>query len=202
MGLAATLTACASMSLEECRYADWSEVGRSDAQRGHTSENLARHRKSCAKAGYPVNSERYYSGYNRGLKDYCVAATAFNAARYDKSKPQQCLDSSVRSSDFARAYEYGLNVRDADMLSASLQQEISNLQRTMEEMDARLHAIHATLDHEDLSNYEAIELHEESIAISAKLSRDHARLDKLSAEASEVRYQLEQMIRKFQTGKY
>lgn len=200
--LTALLSACASMSPEECRHADWLEVGRSDAQQGHTRDYLARHRKSCAKAGYAVNAERYYTGYQRGLSDYCTAPTAFQAARYGHPKPVQCSDAAVQSADFARAYQYGLRVRDTDLAINDVQQHIASLNAAINEHESDLHAIQATLEHEDLDNYEAIALHEESKEISAQIARDLEQRDVLAAELAQLQHTLENLTRTFQTGRY
>lgn len=200
--LAALLTACASMSPEECRHADWLEVGRSDAQRGQTPDHLARHRKSCAKAGYPVNAERYYSGYQRGLVDYCNATTAFRAARSGHPKPIQCRDAAVQSADFTRAYQYGLRVRDTDAAIQALQQDIASLHVAIDDHESHLHAIQATLEHEELDNYEAIALHEESKVISAQIAHDLEQRDVLAAELVDLQHTLENMMKMFHTGRY
>lgn len=200
--LAATLIGCASMSPQECQYADWLEVGRSDAQRGYMRDHLARHRKSCAKAGYSVDAERYYSGYQRGLKSYCIGATAFSAARYGHDKPTQCTDTTVQSPDFGRAYQYGLRVRDQELSVNALQQELSELGSAVEAHELRLHEIESILNHEDLENYEAIALHEESKAIHHQLALDLKQIEALTGEFDHLQRELEQMIRKFQSGHY
>ncbi len=200
--VAAALASCASMSPDECRVADWLEVGRSDAQRGFAQDYIARHRKSCAKAGLPVDASRYYVGYQRGLKDYCIAPTAFNAARYGRDRPVQCSDSSVQSKDFVRAYGYGLKVHDKEVEISALKQSITQLTKAMDDAEAHLQAIMFTLDHEQLDNYDAIALHEESKQISEQVARYRDQYEMLAEDLEAVLNQRDSMIRAFQAGKY
>ncbi|WP_372810704.1 DUF2799 domain-containing protein [Litorivivens sp.] len=196
------LSACASMSPEECQYADWQEVGRSDAQRGLSQDHVAQHRKSCAKAGYPIDAQQYYAGYQTGLRDYCIGVTAYNAARLGRSKPVQCEPASVRSHDFTRAYHYGLKVRDQDLKIYALQQELADLSDAIAAGEAHFHEIRATLDHAELDNHEAIALHEESKQVSHQIARDQQHFEQLEVELRTAQSHLEQMERNFQLGRY
>lgn len=200
--LAVGLASCASMSPSECRFADWQEVGRTDAQRGFAQDYLARHRKSCAKAGFPVDVTRYYAGYQRGLKDYCIAPTAFNAARQGRDRPVQCSDISVQANDYLRAYDYGLKVRDKEVEISSLQQSMEDIVNAVADAEAHLQAIMSTLDHEQLDNYEAIALHEESKQIGHQVKRDLEKYDILVEELEAALNQRDEMIRAFQTDRY
>lgn len=73
---AALLSSCATFVEQECRTADWYEVGKFDASVGRGSDVMAEHAQRCA--GYSVipDTEAYERGYSAGLKTYCTDQVA------------------------------------------------------------------------------------------------------------------------------
>jgi len=65
------ITACASLSEEQCLIGDWQQYGREDGAHGR-SHNLHRHTKACSKHGVTPNAEQYEIGRNEGLETYCT----------------------------------------------------------------------------------------------------------------------------------
>jgi hypothetical protein len=62
---------CASLSKDECLTADWRTIGYQDGARGALAENIAGHRRACAKHGIAPDLEAYLYGRNEGLRTYC-----------------------------------------------------------------------------------------------------------------------------------
>lgn len=65
------LVSCATMSPEECKVADWREVGQRDGLNGKTLSQLHDRAEDCAKVGVAVNTQAYTLGRNLGLRSYC-----------------------------------------------------------------------------------------------------------------------------------
>jgi len=100
------LSACTSMSAEECAVADWEQVGYSDAAAGRDSTRLENHRRACADAGVTPDMQRYLDGYDQGLSTYCSAQTGFSHGSSGLAKPSQC-DDEYRFDSFRDGYEKG-----------------------------------------------------------------------------------------------
>jgi hypothetical protein len=75
--ISTTLTACASMSVDECKVANWHEVGFNDASKGYDKHRFEKHSKACQKAGITPNFDTYTKGYEDGLRIYCTPQNIF-----------------------------------------------------------------------------------------------------------------------------
>jgi hypothetical protein len=67
----ALLQGCSTMSADECRTANWRDVGLRDGLAGEPLTLLDRRTKACAEAGVTVNAPLYLQGRNQGLTEYC-----------------------------------------------------------------------------------------------------------------------------------
>jgi hypothetical protein len=65
------LASCATMSPEECKVADWGQLGERDGMEGRTLAQLGDRSADCAKVGVSVNTQAYQQGRDLGLRSYC-----------------------------------------------------------------------------------------------------------------------------------
>jgi hypothetical protein len=65
------LASCATMSPEECKVADWTQIGERDGLDGRTLAQLNDRTEDCAKVGVSVNAQAYQRGREQGLRSYC-----------------------------------------------------------------------------------------------------------------------------------
>ena len=65
------LQACSTMSANECRQANWHDVGLRDSMVGAPLTQLDRRTKDCADVGVTVQVPLYLGGRNEGLPSYC-----------------------------------------------------------------------------------------------------------------------------------
>lgn len=68
---AAALSACVSMSPDECLRADWQALGFQDGRAGEGMDTLDERRRQCTKAGAAVDATAYLRGREEGLRMYC-----------------------------------------------------------------------------------------------------------------------------------
>lgn len=66
------LSACASLSEEECLAADWYAIGVEDGSRGQDMSRVGAHRKACAEYGIAPDVALYEQGRARGLENFCT----------------------------------------------------------------------------------------------------------------------------------
>ena len=84
------LSSCATMDANECKAADWRQIGRSDGERGHGTGRLDEHRKACAEHGITPNADRYWLGRSEGLQHYCRLDNALRVGRAGQSYQGVC----------------------------------------------------------------------------------------------------------------
>lgn len=65
------LSGCASMSPDECKTADWYQVGYQDGQQGKNPNIINDYSKDCAEAGVTADHARWKEGFTKGTILYC-----------------------------------------------------------------------------------------------------------------------------------
>ena len=65
------LASCATMTPEECKFANWQDVGQRDGLQGESLTQLHARAEDCAKAGVAINVQAYQMGRDLGLRSYC-----------------------------------------------------------------------------------------------------------------------------------
>ena len=79
LGFTILLSGCAAMSVEQCKTANWLNVGEKDGAAGR-EVRLDQYYSSCQKANIVPNQKLYEQGYQKGLGYYCRPETIFNEA--------------------------------------------------------------------------------------------------------------------------
>ncbi|MEZ4526388.1 MAG: DUF2799 domain-containing protein [Desulfobacterales bacterium] len=68
---------CASLSEDQCRHANWYDIGFRDGLKGYRADYVFQHGEACAKYGISVNRPEYSRGYEEGLKQYCIPSNGY-----------------------------------------------------------------------------------------------------------------------------
>lgn len=76
-GFALTLGGCATLSKDECRTANWYDIGAADGRNGELAGRIEKHRKACAEYNVLPREHEYFAGREAGLRDYCQLRNAF-----------------------------------------------------------------------------------------------------------------------------
>jgi hypothetical protein len=87
---ACALSSCASMSKNECVYADWRAIGFEDGAAGEPSTAISSRRQACAAAGVTPNMSEYLAGRDAGLAEYCTPANGFSEGESGSSYSGVC----------------------------------------------------------------------------------------------------------------
>jgi hypothetical protein len=113
------LSACASLSKEECLNADWKTIGYEDGSLGRAETTIQSHRKACAKINVSPDLNQYLSGHKEGARVYCKKSTAYqlgvSGGAYNGICPADLEPA------FLKAYRYGQEL-------FSIRQEISRIE--------------------------------------------------------------------------
>ncbi len=79
--LVLALQGCASLSKDECVTADWYSIGYEDGLHGKQADQIANHRKSCAKHGVTADLALYNEGRDAGLERFCEPRNGYRLGR-------------------------------------------------------------------------------------------------------------------------
>ncbi|MEQ8747907.1 DUF2799 domain-containing protein [Pyruvatibacter sp.] len=71
------LSACATLTAEQCTTANWQQLGYQDAVSGHTPDRLAQHFDACTEHGITPDQTLYEMGHSEGARVYCDPENAF-----------------------------------------------------------------------------------------------------------------------------
>lgn len=111
LGIGVVLSACQTLSKEECVAADWTVIGETDGTAGYApQERFARHAKACAKAGITPDQTAWNQGYQTGLIRYCTPANGLRVGEAGNNYANVCpLD---KSAAFLSGYNLGKRAHD------------------------------------------------------------------------------------------
>lgn len=129
----ALLAACASMSEDQCRRADWIEQGRSDGQKGHTPSRLGEHQKACAKAGVTPDADRWSAGWREGVRSYCTPRVAWSEGSKNNSYQGACRD--LDESTFLRYHKAGVDLYKSRQELAKNRSETDKLESQLKKAE-------------------------------------------------------------------
>ena len=133
------LTACASLSKDECRTADWQMIGYEDGSRGRLLNTIGNHRKACAKVGVTPDMAAYEAGHQKGVRTYCTSDQGFKLGVGGGLYNGIC--GASRERDFLRGYAAGKERHDLRKNVAALEKKIADYYGDLDDMaaDAEAH---------------------------------------------------------------
>ena len=78
---AVLITGCATLTPDQCRHADWRQIGFADGASGASAARINDHAKACAEIGVRPDLDGYLRGRDQGLLSYCRAENGFAIGR-------------------------------------------------------------------------------------------------------------------------
>lgn len=159
--LAIAITGCASMTPEQCRHADWHQIGYTDGAQGLSGARIDDHAKACAEVGVRPNLDEYLRGRSQGLFSYCQPENGFAVGRRGEQENAADCPASMRFA-FLDQYRRG--------------QEIHLIESDLEQLRSRLNR-----------NYRRLRSHDERIAsVRAELARSGLPVERRIALSNEL----------------
>ena len=148
---ALAVSGCASMSSEQCAFADWSAVGFEDGASGYTTERFSAHRKACAKHGITADFRAYQEGRDEGLVQFCQPSRGYNLGVNGGTYHGVC--DVAMEEEFLDAYRVGhqlyslrANVNTAHSRIAARKRELDQIEIDMRDKEAALIAEDTTIE--------------------------------------------------------
>lgn len=157
--IAMALAGCETMSKEECRSADWFQVGYQDGRDGKARTQIEYIAESCAKTNITPDRGSYFYGRDKGLREYCAPEHGFHLGKNGMSYNRVCPPETTISSE--ASYNEGRRIYDArqhlkkleanrhkleDQLSKAANDEgKKHIRNELEDLDKRLRFARDTL---------------------------------------------------------
>lgn len=128
------LSACATLSENECRAGDWYSIGRQDGADGRREDFILQHAKACNEFGVRPNKTEWLRGRAEGLKLYCTPAKAFEEGRRGKILSPVCPAASLAT--LQRANERGLRLNRIEQEIREIENEIRSINSELASLPA------------------------------------------------------------------
>ena len=130
---AVMLAGCDTMTVAECKVADWGRVGFADGARGESESRLAAHTESCAQAGVTPHAQAYRQGWDAGILRFCTAASGWHEGVQGASGKETVCRGQPGYEAFARYLDAGLQVYRTNAAMRHNFAESKRLQKKLEE---------------------------------------------------------------------
>ncbi len=129
MVFSALLGGCATMTADECKVANWSDVGLRDGLEGAALSRLDYRVKDCAEAKVAVDTPRYLQGRDQGLLQFCHLEKAvplgLKGGNYEGVCPVGI------DAEFRRRFRLGRDVYDARQAVRTLEGNINTAEERL-----------------------------------------------------------------------
>lgn len=144
------LSSCASLSPEQCRNADWRQIGYADGANGEPASRIQQHASACAKVDAKPDMEAYLQGRMEGLVSYCQPENGFDVGR--RGRPDNVGDCPphVRAA-FLDRYRQGREINGLENQVQYLRNTLQNEQNEARRNDRRMEDIRNELRRPNLS---------------------------------------------------
>jgi hypothetical protein len=144
------LSSCASLSPEQCRNADWRQIGFTDGANGEPASRLQSHASACAKADIKPDLDAYLSGRLEGLLSYCQPENGFEVGR--RGRPDNVGDCPPHlRAPFLDQYRQGREINALEGEVQRIRSVLENDQNDARRNDRRMEEIRRELRRPDLS---------------------------------------------------
>ncbi|MCF8167081.1 MAG: DUF2799 domain-containing protein [Rhodoferax sp.] len=121
------------MSPEECKLANWRDVGLRDGVAGYPLSRVGDRAQDCEKVGVVIDTDAYARGRDAGLKSYCRIENAIPLGLNGGTYAGVCPPAN--GFEFEQRFQAGRAVYD-------LRSDLSGLDSRIERLEQRLRATH------------------------------------------------------------
>jgi hypothetical protein len=130
--LAIGLAGCESMTVSECKVADWSRVGYTDGSRGESESRIANYTEDCGKAGIVPNAKAYRRGWDSGILQFCTPANAWREGTQGHTSKEDVCRGQPGANTYARYFQAGMRLHRTKEQMQRNSSETARLQKRLE----------------------------------------------------------------------
>jgi hypothetical protein len=190
------LCACSTMSPEQCRSADWRQIGYADGIEGYPGSRIQEHASACAGSGVTPDLSAYLAGRADGLKTYCQPQKGFDVGRGGRPDNAGDCPEPMRAA-FLEQYGRGRQINAIESEIGSLRSSLENERRLQRRNDERIDDIRKELNRQglDASRRNAL-LDEMNRLVERKEDNGRRRL-RLQRDIDDTQRRLDERLRQF-----
>lgn len=180
-----SLGGCASLTPEQCRQADWRQIGYADGVKGLPGSQIEEHASACAPLGIRPNLDAYLQGRQQGLLSYCQPENGFQVGRRGATHIAGDCPVNLRYG-FLQQYDFGRQVHALESELSSRRSNLSNNRDRIRHSDERIGKIRSELSRSDLTSDRRKSLLDEYNSLVSRkenLVRDTWQLERQVADA-------------------
>lgn len=133
MAVLMLLTACATMTAEQCVAADWQSIGYEDAMKGRAASNVTQHASACADHSVAPDKAAYTAGHQEGARAFCTPDNGFKHGLSGGTNHNICPDDL--SNAFSVTYEAGRGLRTRKQAVTTAQNDLASIERRMQRLE-------------------------------------------------------------------
>ena len=137
LGVLLILSACSSISKEECLAADWYSIGVEDGAKGYDMSRIGNYRKDCAEVGVAPDAEQYNQGRLVGLESFCTYDRGYSEGKRGASNRNVCPQGNLQA-DFMEGYNDGRYVYDINQQIRQLERQLADVRAERDDIEAGL----------------------------------------------------------------
>ncbi len=130
-------TACAPLNKDQCRTANWQQLGYQAGLKGREATRFEEERKACADHHIDADATGWKLGYAQGLGMYCTAAHGYDVGRHGESYADVCPPES--DALFRPAFDDGRHVAKLVRAIDDRRSRIDDIGRQLADDDRSAH---------------------------------------------------------------
>lgn len=128
----ACLSACATLSEDQCRLDNWYDIGVQDGAKGRPADFILQHAKACNEFGVKPKAGPWRTGRTEGLKQYCTASNAYSIGRRGQRLAPVCAGDNLERLQTANDrgllwHDIQTRIRDAERQIAAINSDLATL---------------------------------------------------------------------------
>ncbi len=127
MATAGALLGCTSLFKNQCRQADWYEIGIRDGSLGKPRTLFQSHYDTCLEYGVHADRQAYFRGRAEGLRSFCTHDNGLAQGKQGKTYRQVCPPEL--ESDFLAGFEKGKRIYLYHARIAALENRLKSIER-------------------------------------------------------------------------
>jgi hypothetical protein len=166
------LSACASISEEECLAADWYSIGVEDGSKGYPMSRIGAYRKDCAEVGVAPDADQYGQGRDYGLESFCTYERGYAEGKRGASNKAVCPPGQLEA-EFMQGYNAGYYIYGVKQNIRNLERDLANVRGEIDEIRTDLdngYRIDSAGTKHKVGKYERDSMYERLLALAKEES--------------------------------
>jgi hypothetical protein len=167
------LSACATISKEECLAADWYTKGVEDGSKGYPMSRIGNYSKDCAEVGVAPDADQYAEGRDHGLEFFCTYERGYQEGKRGSRNQAVCPPGQLEA-EFMQGYKAGHYIYEVNQNIRSLERELAKVQSEVDEIRGDMdngYRIDSSGNKHEIGNYERDAMYERLLALGKEEGR-------------------------------